>query len=846
MMTRTLAGLACIPLSLISLSLAAPLPARVALGSAPGAEVLSDLDALVQAAASAADELQVSELWGRALELRKADQLGELGELDAALDRQLHQRETLSSHARLLLTACRLQGEDLDAVALVDGLKQLIVGAESEELALGAVSLLENKVFRDLNRGSRADLVQILAKVYQNTDNAPAYRIEFAKGAYSLGTGADRRAATEMMNGYLLSADSNLQSLGALALAAVTQSEITGRLRTVLESLAAVPNERGRLAAAYIAAEDANQYSQTKLRELRSKLENQSIGKKLPADFEEILAVLDLIEGTHLEGNRVTREELVRAGVNGMLRWMDPHSNYLDSEVYSKFFQDLEAEYSGIGAYVREDADNGLFTIVRPIYSGPAYKAGIVTDDKIVKIDDWPTLGQSEADIIKHLKGPAGSEVTLYIWKRGMDPETIDRPTEDMKVTVVRNRIEIPAGSNQLLPGGIGLVELTEFSKSSQEQMKEWILSMQADGMTSLILDMRRNSGGLLTEARDVADLFLPKGVKVVSTEGRQGEPEVLRTRTKAMIPADMPVIILTSRLTASAAEIVSGALQDHGRATLIGKRTYGKGSVQQLIPILYDRQDRFQDLNGNRRWDQGEPITMDANGNGEMDYCPRVKLTIARYLLPSGRSIHRTIDREGNLISPGGVEPDFQVDLPLIERWRFDERTRISNELALKEYLDRNYEANQSLFHQLALNDTKDPSLYPEFDRLMVELDTKLDRDDVRRVLRTAVRRRVQDDLGREFPFGDFVEDIQVQKGIEVALQKLGIAASSIPELQQVFEMQPAESKELASAGIHDPKLNRVREILNAAQSGGTVLSDESYGELLKLIDKLESGSEN
>jgi len=840
MMNRTLAGLAAIPLALGTLAFATPGP------TPPSIEQSSDLEALVRGAAVSADDLEVGALWGQALELRKADQLGELGELDAVLDLLLRQGETLSQKARLLLTACRLQGDEADAVALVDGLRELLKHPNNEELALGAVSLLSNETFRDLNRGSRTEVVQLLSTGYTDSDHSPAYRTEFAKSAYSLGAGADRRGAAAMMTEFLMSDDAELQSLGALALAEVTQSEINGRLREVLGGLAAVPDERGRLAAAYIAAEDATQYSQSKIRELRAKYEKESLGKKLPAEFEEIVAVLDLIESTHLEGNRVTREELIRAGVNGMLRWMDPHSTYLDSSVYAKFFQDLEAEYSGIGAYVREDADNGLFTIVRPIYSGPAYKAGIQTDDKIVKINNWPTLGQSETDIIKRLKGPAGSEVNLYIWRRGMDPELIDRPTDDMKVTVTRNRIEIPAGSSQLLPGGIGLVELTEFSKSSQEQMKEWIPSMMKDGMKALILDMRRNSGGLLTEARDVADLFLPKNVKVVSTEGRQGKPEVLRTRTDAMLPSDMPVIILTSRLTASAAEIVSGALQDHGRATLVGKRTYGKGSVQQLIPILYERQDRFKDLNGNRRWDEGEPITRDANGNGEMDYCPRVKLTIAHYLLPSGRSIHRTIDREGNLISPGGVKPDVQVNLPLIERWRFDERRRVASNPILKDYLEKFYEPNRELFHTLAFNDQKNPELYPEFDALMVELDTTLDRDGVRRELRNAIRRHVQDDLGREFPFGDFEEDVQVQKGMQIALEQLGEDPTSVPELQAVLEMSPPEPNGLANAGLNDPDLTRVRQILDAAQSGGSVLSNESYTELIHLIDKLEHESKN
>ena len=675
----------------------------------------------------------------------------------------------------------------------------------------------------------------------ETTDRSPGYRLDFAMSAYRLGAGKARREARNIMLSFLDSGDAELRAQGAIALASATETELNGKLRDVLEQLAMVPNDRGRLAASYLELENEREYAARKLRDVRA-----LVGKdKLPPEFEELLAVRNLISDRHLEGAIVDDEKLIGAAVDGMLQWMDRHSAFFPSESYAKFAQDLDAEYGGIGAYVNHIDD--LFTIVRPIYSGPAYEAGLMTDDKIVKIGSWPTLGQTDQDIIKRLKGKPGTPVELYVWRRGMDAELIDRPTEDMKVVVVRDRIEIPAGSRQLLPGGIGLIELNEFSKSAQEQMEDWLPEMLADGMRALVFDMRRNSGGLLTEARDVADLFLPKGKIVVKTEGRNGELDLQTTVRPAIIPEDIPVVILVSRMTASAAEIVAGALQDHGRAILVGKRTYGKGSVQQLIPILTERQDILDDTNGNSRWDEGETFR-DRDGDGEFDYCPRVKLTIARYRLPSGRSIHHDLDREGNLLSPGGVQPDEEIDPPMIERWRYEAREKIRKSPTLKDYIARFYPENEELFHRLAVNDLKDPTLYPEFDALMVALETSLDRDDVRVVLRRAIRRRVQDDLGREFPFGDYVEDQQVQKAIAILFEKLGEDVQNVTEYGLVFDYDRVDnSRDLALLDADGTRrLTRVREVLQDARAGTYVLDDESLDELLTLIGEIEEPEQN
>ena len=838
MMHRSLA-LALVPLSLLALA------ARSVLADVPAASqatrASADLGALVREEIAAAASRPVEELWQRARELRDAERLGSAGELDRILDEQLR-REDLPSQAAILLVASRLLGTDPD-VALLSSALEPLVHERDEALARAAASLFSDRSFKELNRGNRGQLVKTLQEAAQDTSFSPAYRLDFASAAYRLGGGSARREAYAVMTGYLDSTDAELRALGTLAIAGSTEVDLKGKIRDVLKELAAVPNERGRLAAAYLEIGAEREYAETKLRDARNKLDST----KVTEEFEELLAVKKLISDEHLEGSKVETKDLLGAAIDGMLRWMDPHSAYLTPEAYAKFFQELEADYGGIGAYVNSDPE-GNFKIVRPIYSGPAYEAGLQTDDMIVRIDDWPTLGHPEEDIIKRLKGKPGTPVDLYVWRRGMDPELIDRPTESMKVSLRRAQIEIPAGSDQLLPGGIGLIELTTFNKRSQEQMTEWVREMQADGMRALILDMRRNPGGLLTEAREVADLFLPANKVVVKTEGRSGEPHYERTQGPGVIAEDMPLVILTSRMTASAAEIVSGALQDHGRAVLVGRRTYGKGSVQQLVRILPEREDDWEDANGNYRWDPGERIKRDANGNGEVDYAPRVKLTIARYLLPSGRSIHRELDREGNLVSPGGVQPEHEIDMPLIERWRYEERERVRTGDVLQDYLAEHYAANRELFHRLAVNDTKNPELYPRFDGLVAALDTTLSRNDVRDVLRKEIRRRVQDDLGREFPFGDYVEDVQVQKAIQVALEALGQSVDDFTEYGLVFDLESAvRPDDLATL---DPdgnrRLHRARQLLEDARSGGAVLSDESLDEILTLISDLERSEKN
>ena len=403
----------------------------------PAGPQADSLEALVSDEIAGAADMTAGEILNRALELRGADNLGAGAELDAALDRALAYPE-LGPRAALLVAGARLFGEEPDYQKLAE-LLQVSLAAPDEGLAASAAGLLGDTVFRSLSRGSREDLAEELMVIADDSDRDPALRMRFAQSAYVLAVdGSGRNAARQVLRDFLSSDTPELRGDAALALASISAQQIEGLLRMELERLQKLPNARGELASSLLKEERLREHYERKLQDQRESLGSGVI----PPDLKEFQSVLGMIEKSHLEGAKVSEREFVEAAIEGMLQWMDQHSSYLSSESYAKFFQELEAEYGGIGAYVNTDPDTGMFTIVQPIYSGPAYKAGLKTDDKIVRIDDWPTLGKDRDDIIKRLKGKPGTPVNLYVWRRGMDTELIDRPTEDMIVTVNRALVE--------------------------------------------------------------------------------------------------------------------------------------------------------------------------------------------------------------------------------------------------------------------------------------------------------------------------------------------------------------------------------------------------------------------
>jgi len=217
----------------------------------------------------------------------------------------------------------------------------------------------------------------------------------------------------------------------------------------------------------------------------------------------------------------------------------------------------------------------------------------------------------------------------------------------------------------------------------------------------------------------------------------------------------------------------------------------------------------------------------------------------VQRYLLPGNkdgerRSIHRVIDREGNVISEGGVEPEVKIEPPLIEGWRVVERRRVRP--LVRAHVEKTYAANQELYQRLVLSDLKNPGLYPGFEELYDALDTTLTSDDVRQELRLATRRRVQDERGQQFPEGDFVEDVQVQKAIEIALEKLGRKPADVADYGQVFDMPDAQENEgLKLARNERNELTRALSLLRSAQSGARALTSQEVDELIDILGTID-----
>ncbi len=823
---------------ILAVSIAAPLLGAT-LVATPLAPQDKGLGELLRDPVSEAADLPADAIWARASQVRDAVRELDSDGLDAHVDSLLEAGE-LSEGAVLLLAALRLAGPDPDVETLCEHLSPLL-SSEREDRALGAAALFADDSFRTLGKEPKAHLLDDLRAAAVNADASPELRLESAHALFRLGGGNERREALAYMNEFLASSDSDLRAQGALALAR-TGAIITGDLYDELYRLSKLPGPTGVLASSYRKCEEVREQGNRKLKR------NMEYYMGLPEDrvaeageargLDQIEDLLKAISSYHLEGDKVSRKDLLEAAMNGMLRRLDTHSAYLSPEAYGRFEQDLEAVYGGIGAYVNEDRSDGLFTITSPIYSGPAYQAGLMSEDKIVRIDDWPTLGQPVDDIIKRLKGRPGTPVKLYIWRRGMDAGLVDRPTEDMMVEIERASITIPIVQYELLPGDIGMVSLRGFSRVATSELKKALDHLLGQGMTALILDLRGNSGGLLQEAQNVAELFLPKGSLVVMTESRLLETERLKTRRAPTLPSTMPMVVLVNRFSASAAEIVSGALQDHDRALLVGARTFGKGSVQNLLPITYPlRDDQFADENRNGRHDNWEKITRDWNRNGEFDFAPRVKMTIAKYLLPSGRSIHHELDDDGNILSEGGVEPQIEVAARRYETWRLEEMIKVRNANAPRDYLDRHWAESRSLFQQIASNDRKDTSLYPGWDDFMGSLDTPLSDADVRQLVRFEVRRRVQDLRGQEFPPGDFVEDLQVQEAIRQLLALRGQTPADVLDYVQVVPSAPSARDGVAA----NRDVERALAQVDKALAGGGQLSAEELSKLRDVLSELD-----
>ncbi|GMN12934.1 S41 family peptidase [Altererythrobacter sp. MTPC7] len=361
-------------------------------------------------------------------------------------------------------------------------------------------------------------------------------------------------------------------------------------------------------------------------------------------EFAKLFATYQQIKAAYVD--EVDNEQLVRGAIDGMLASLDPHSAYLDGSDLQRLETLIDGNYSGLGLSVI--MDDGAVKVISPFRGSPAEQSGVKAGDFITHLDGKLIYGGDLDDAVQQMRGQAGTDITLTLFRAGRD--------EPFDVTVTRGVIELEPVTHELMDGNIGHISVNEFSRDvGADVYAAWdALQQEASGrMNGLVLDMRSNPGGSLDEAVALSDLFLDSG-SIVSQRGRErGENRLYEAESifRGDMAKGVPIVVLIDAGSASASEIVAGALQDHRRALVMGERSFGKGSVQSLLPLGRDA---------------------------------ALKLTTARYYTPSGHSVQE-----------GGIKPDIKVpqlsDPDLARRTKYqmresDLRGHLVNELGLKD----------------------------------------------------------------------------------------------------------------------------------------------------------------
>ena len=324
-------------------------------------------------------------------------------------------------------------------------------------------------------------------------------------------------------------------------------------------------------------------------------------------EIELFTDALTLIRSDYAEETKY--KDLIYGALKGMLRSLDPYSQFLDPDAYKEVRVETEGEFGGLGIEIA--IKDGLLTVIAPIDDTPAYRVGLKADDRIVKIDGEITRDITLMEAVKKLRGKPGTEVTVTVMREGAE--------KLLDFTITRDIIKIKSIRRaKLFEEDIGYIRLSEFQERSPQDMEKELRKLEKLGMNSLILDLRNNPGGLLDSAVKVAEKFIPSGKVIVSTRGRRAEQSmVFKSRARGK-HRTYPLIVLISKGSASGSEIVAGAIQDYKRGILLGTKTFGKGSVQTVVPLV--------------------------DGSA-------LRLTTSKYFTPSGRCIHEK-----------GIEPDVEV----------------------------------------------------------------------------------------------------------------------------------------------------------------------------------------
>jgi carboxyl-terminal processing protease len=302
--------------------------------------------------------------------------------------------------------------------------------------------------------------------------------------------------------------------------------------------------------------------------------------------YEEIrifMRVLERVRQDYVDGEKVTYQDLIQAAMRGMLNTLDPHSEFMDPSKFTDLKNDTEGAFGGVGIVV--GMRDNLLTVVSPMEDSPAFEAGILAGAKIIAIEGKSTEKITLPEAVKKLRGVPGTEVAITVTQPGEPPKEHKLKRAIIKVDSVKdanNRREFPLG-----PDKIGYIRITQFGEQTTSEFKKAMEKLDKQGMTGLVLDLRNNPGGLLDQAVKICDIFLKRDQLIVSTEGRSARTKIeeYKASGRDQYP-HVNIAILVNGGSASASEIVAGCLQDVGRATVIGEQTFGKGSVQSIMPL--------------------------------------------------------------------------------------------------------------------------------------------------------------------------------------------------------------------------------------------------------------------
>jgi carboxyl-terminal processing protease len=349
-----------------------------------------------------------------------------------------------------------------------------------------------------------------------------------------------------------------------------------------------------------------------------------AVGRQDYESLEVFSNILSIVKKNYVED--VETKNLVSGAINGMLHSLDPHSAYLTPDLYKELQSDTQGRFGGLGIEIT--VRGGILTVVSPIEDTPAAKAGIKPGDQIFKIEEEFTKDMTLVEAVKKMRGLKGTKINLSVRREGV--------ADLLDFTLVRDIIRVQSVRSRTLEPGYGYVRLAQFQERSDRDLQRALEKLLAEksGIKGLVLDLRNNPGGLLTQAVRVSDIFLDTGL-IVYTEGRIETQKQKYFAQKEGTWLDFPVVVLVNGGSASASEIVAGALQDHNRAVVLGTKTFGKGSVQTILPL---------------------------------DDNSALRLTTARYFTPKGRSIQAT-----------GIVPDFIIDNVTTPEGKPEERKRPS-----------------------------------------------------------------------------------------------------------------------------------------------------------------------